>query len=179
MDIKLTLDISDRLDAALSRIADVIQAVTIQTAPAAPSDPVEYCLNISDAPAAAAYESTVDAKDILGVCEPVPVSENVAEKHVEAESDVPDEPAPVETPKPRRGRPPKAHAPENSSPAPAAEPETPEIDIDSVRAVCVKAAKSGKTKVVTDYLAAHNAASLTKLDPSRYGELIKTVQAAL
>lgn len=62
------------------------------------------------------------------------------------------------------------------------EPKTdasPKMSLDEVRAVCVQAAKAGKTKVVTDFLGTHNAQSLSKLDSKHYAELAEIVKAAL
>lgn len=113
--------------------------------------------------------------------------------------------SPVEAPKPKRSHHKKVEAPKpepqsepekpaepalvespevESEPEPEPEPEAqaegePEMSLDDVRAVCVQAAKAGKTKVVTDFLAAHNAQSLSKLDPKHYAELAANVKAAL
>lgn len=88
------------------------------------------------------------------------------------EPEKPAEPAPVESPE------------VESEPEPEPEPEAqaesePEMSLDDVRAVCVQAAKAGKTKVVTDFLGAHNAQSLSKLDSKHYAELATIVKAAL
>ena len=134
MDIKITFDISDKLDSALSRIASAIQTVRATEKP--------------DAPAEA---------EILPVETPAPV----------------DVPKPAET----------AEVPaEEKADAPAEQKEesaAAELTLDEVRAICVKATKKGKTKVVTDFLGAHGAASLPKLDPKFYSELAAVVEAVL
>ena len=109
----------------------------------------------------------------------------------------PKDETPVEAPKPKRSHHKKVEKPAEPEPQPEpekpaepepvesqAEPETdtdavPEMSLDEVRAVCVQAAKAGKTKVVTDFLGAHNAQSLSKLDPKHYAELAEIVKAAL
>ncbi len=105
----------------------------------------------------------------------------------------------TEPPKPKRSHHKKAEAPKPEPQLEPAEPEKPaepvesvaeseselntdaasKMTLDEVRAVCVQAAKAGKTKVVTDFLGAHSAQSLSKLDPKHYAELAKIVKAAL
>lgn len=76
---------------------------------------------------------------------------------------------PVESPAEAKADAPSA---EIAEPAPA-------LDIDSVRAVCTKLSKKGKTKVIVDFLHAHGAESLPQLNPSHYAELVAVVEAAL
>ena len=96
----------------------------------------------------------------------------------------PAEPEPVEAPKDEPAEAPKdepAEAPKDD-PAPATEAEpadAPAMTLDEIRAICVQAAKVGKTSVVTGYLNAHGATSLSKLDPALYSKLADTVKAAL
>lgn len=94
-----------------------------------------------------------------------------AEKPAEPEPEKPAEPEPEKSAEPE---PEKPAAPENEAKA-----DAPEMSLDEVRAVCVQAAKAGKTKVVTDFLGAHDAQSLSKLDPKHYAELAEIVKAAL
>ena len=102
--------------------------------------------------------------------EPAPVESPEVESEPEPEPEKPAEPAPVESPE----------VESEPEPEPEAQAESePEMSLDDVRAVCVQAAKAGKTKVVTDFLAAHNAQSLSKLDPKYYAELAANVKAAL
>lgn len=130
-----------------------------------------------EAPAAAIDETPApEPKDET----PVEAQKPKRSHHKKAEK--PAEPAePAPQPEPQSG-PEKPAEPEPvESPA---EPETdtdvaPEMSLDDVRAVCVQAAKAGKTKVVTDFLGAHNAQSLSKLDPKHYAELAEIVKAAL
>lgn len=109
----------------------------------------------------------------------------------------PKDETPVEAPKPKRSHHKRVEKPAEPGPQPEtekpaepepvespAEPETntdaaPKMSLDEVRAVCVQAAKAGKTKVVTYFLDAHNAQSLSKLDPKHYAELAEIVKAAL
>lgn len=212
MDIKITFDISDKLDGALARIANAIQAVTVQTAPAPISEPVVCeCVIGGEDNAPADGEilpvETPEPSDVPKHAEeekaaPGPKSEAVAatddepakpkrshRKKAEPEKVAEPEPEKVEAPAPEPEKPaesepepekPAEAEPEKvEAPAPEAKPEAPSLDIDAVRAVCLKASKKGKTKVITDFLAARDAASLPKLDPKFYAELVSTVEAAL
>lgn len=188
MDIKITLDISDRFDSALMRIASAIQAITVQTAPAPIASPIACKIHIPEK----APNSSVETPEPLDVPKPAEPPKSEPDAKTEAPAAANDE-TPVETPKPKRSHhkkvePPKPEPEKSAEPAPveapAAEPEAetdaaPEMTLDEIRSVCVKAAKAGKTKIITDYLAAHNAESLSKLDPKFYPELSKIVEAAL
>ena len=211
MDIKITLDISDRFDSALARLVSAIQAVTVQTAPAPVSCPIVGEIHIPvDAP-----NSPVATPQFVEVSKHAEAPKSEPEAKMESPAAANDN-APAETPKPKRGLRAKAEPTETElireepAPAPAPEPEPepeiapempaepesaepesaefpeldfqpvePEMTLDEVRAVCVQAAKSGKTKVVTDFLAKHSAQSLSKLDSKHYAELAKLVRAAL
>lgn len=215
MDIKITFDISDKLDGALARIANAIQAVTVQTAPAPICEPVVCECTIGGDDGTADGEilpvETPESSDVPKPAEeekaaPEPKSEAVAatddepakpkrshRKKAEPEKVAEPEPEKVEAPapepeKPAEPEPEPEPEPEKSAgaepekveaPAPEAKPEAPALDIDAVRAVCLKASKKGKTKVITDFLAAHDAASLPKLEPKFYADLAATVEAAL
>lgn len=217
MDIKITFDISDKLDGALARIANAIQAVTVQAAPAPICEPVVCECTIGgednapadgeilpvetpeplDVPKPAEEEKAAPEPKIEAVAapddepakpkrshrkkaEPEKVAEPEPEK-VEApapEPEKPAEPEPEPEPEPEKVEAPEPPKAEAATEKPA-EPEAPALDIDAVRAVCLKASKKGKTKVITDFLAAHDAASLPKLDPKFYADLVATVEAAL
>lgn len=130
-----------------------------------------------EAPAKAIDETPApDKKDET----PVEVSKPKRSHHKKAEK--PAEPEPQPEPQPE-SQPEKPAAPEPvESASPESEAKTdavPEMSLDEVRAVCVRAAKAGKTKVVTDFLGAHDAQSLSKLDPKHYAELAESVKAAL
>ena len=133
-----------------------------------------------EAPAAAIDETPApEPKDET----PVEASKPKRSHHKKAEKPAEPEPQP-EPEKPAEPEPEKPAEPEpaESAAKPESEPKTdaaPEMSLDEVRAVCVQAAKAGKTKVVTDFLGAHNAQSLSKLDPKHYAELAKIVEAAL
>lgn len=182
MDIKITFDISDKLDGALARIANAIQAVTVQAAPASISEPVvcECVIGGEDNAPADGEILPVETPEPSDVPKPAEEEKAAPEPKSEAVAATDDEPA-----KPKRSHRKKAEPEPEKVEAPApepekpAEPEAPALDIDAVRAVCLKASKKGKTKVITDFLAAHDAASLPKLDPKFYADLVSTVEAAL
>lgn len=208
MDIKITVDISDKLDGALARIANAIQAVTVQTAPAPISERIPsaslnaiLCREIEAAGGEILPVETPEPSDVPKPAEeekaaPEPKSEAVAAtddepakpkrshrkkaepepEKVEAPASEPEKPAESE---PEPEKPAEAEPEKVEAPAPEAKPEAPSLDIDAVRAVCLKASKKGKTKVITDFLAKHDAASLPKLDPKFYADLVATVEAAL
>jgi len=193
MDIKITLDISDRFDSALMRIASAIQAVTVQTAPAPIESPIACEIHVpKEAP-----DLLVETPESVEVSKPAEAPKNEPEAKIDPQAaanddtpapEVKDE-SPAEAPKPKRSHHKKVEAPKpepqaepECDPEPEAEPDAEgetEMSLDDVRAICVQAAKAGKTKVVTDFLAAHNAQSLSKLDPKHYAELAANVKAAL
>lgn len=153
--------------------------------PSPVSKPVEPPKSEPDAkiesPAAAIDETP--APDIAkGEIEP---SKPKRSHHKKAEAQKPEPQLEPEKPaEPAEPEPEKPAEPEPvESPAElGSEPETdaaPKMTLDEVRAVCVQAAKAGKTKVVTDFLGAHNAQSLSKLDPKHYAKLAEIVKAAL
>lgn len=205
MDIKITLDISDRFGSALSRLVSAIQAVTIQTAPAPISCPLVGEVTI-DAPEKTP-NSPVEAPEPVEVSRPAEGPKSEPEVKIEAQAAANDN-TPAETLKPKRGRRAKVETPDpepqvEAAPIPEPEPElepakpeepeapefpeldvspvpeTPEMTLDEMRAICIQAAKAGKTGLVKGFLDAHNAPSLSKLDPSFYAELAEKVRAAL
>ena len=199
MDIKITFDISDKLDSALSRIASAIQTVRATEKPDAPAEaeilpvetsepvevskpaetvevPAEAKADTQDAPKRSRRKSEPKAEPVKAEPAPEPAKEDAP---AEAEILPVETPAPVDVPKPAE----TAEVPaEEKADAPAEQKEesaAAELTLDEVRAICVKATKKGKTKVVTDFLGAHGAASLPKLDPKFYSELAAVVEAVL
>lgn len=209
MDIKITFDVTPKLADLAERVCNALERkalfipardddpgyamfdslfprskasdLPVETPEPSPvSKPVESPKNEPDAkieaPAAAIDETPEpEPKDET----PVEVSKPKRSHHKKVEKPAEPEPQPEPQPEPEK---PAEPEPVESQ----AEPETdtdadavPEMSLDEVRAVCVQAAKAGKTKVVTDFLGAHNAQSLSKLDPKHYAELAKIVKAAL
>lgn len=175
MDIKIAFDISDKLEGALARIANAIQAVTVQAAPAPISEPVvcECVIGGEDNAPADGEILPVETPELSDVPKPAEEEKAAPEPKSEAVAATDDEPA-----KPKRSHCKKAE-PEKPAGAEPEKVEAPALDIDAVRAVCLKASKKGKTKVITNFLTAHDAASLPKLDPKFYADLVATVEAAL
>lgn len=209
MDIKITFDITPKLAELAERVCNAIERKALFIpAPdddpgyamldkifhraKAPNSPVETPEPVEVSKPAEAPknepEAKIDPKAAANDDAPAPEAkdETPAEppkpkrshhKKVEApksepqpEPEKPAEPAPVESPE----------VESEPEPEPEAQAESePEMSLDDVRAVCVQAAKAGKTKVVTDFLAAHDAQSLSKLDPKHYAELAANVKAAL
>lgn len=200
MDIKITFDVTPELAALAERVCNAIEHGDLFK-PA----PVDYfgCSALDRIfPRAKAPNSPVETPEPLDVPKPAELPKSEPDAKTEApaaangETPAPEakDETPAEPPKPKRSHhkkvePPKPEPEKPAEPAPAAvepepepEPETdaaPKMTLDEIRSVCVKAAKAGKTKVITDYLAAHDAESLSKLDPKLYVELSKIVEAAL
>lgn len=194
MEIKITLDISDRLNAAIALIASALQTKTVTTAPEKAADlRVETPETVDVLEASPSPENVTDAKTDATAHENDVVNEDAKPKRVRKKSDAPKaEPAPKtaepaqETTEPPTDPEPVEAPKDDPAPAAEAEPEpvsepadAPAMTLDEIRAICVQAAKVGKTSVVTGYLNAHGAASLSKLDPALYSKLADTVKAAL
>lgn len=207
MDIKITFDVTPKLADLAERVCNALERKALFI-PARDDDP-GYAMLDSLFPRSKASDLPVETPEPSPVSKPVEPLKSEPGAKIEAPAAAIDEtPAPEvkdETPapevkaekpaepsKPKRSHHKKVESskpePEKpAEPAPAAvepepEPETdaaPEMTLDEIRSVCVKAAKAGKTKVITDYLAAHDAESLSKLDPKLYVELSKIVEAAL
>lgn len=193
MEIKITLDISDRLNAAIALIASALQTKTVTTAPEKATDlRVETPEPVDVSEPVPSPENVTDAKtDATAPAIAEPSAEPVKPKRSHKKADAPKadapkaepapetteqlaEPEPVEAPKDEPAEAPK------DEPEPVSEPaDATTMTLDEIRAVCVQAAKAGKTSVVTGYLNAHGAASLSKLDPALYAKLADTVKAAL
>lgn len=152
-------------------------------------DKLRSAVNASDLPVETPEPSPVSKPVEPTKSEPGAKIEAPAAAIDETPAPEPKDETPVEAPKPKRSHHKKVEKPAEPEPQPEpvespAEPETgtdavPEMSLDEVRAVCVQAAKAGKTKVVTDFLGAHNAQSLSKLDPKHYAKLAEIVKAAL
>lgn len=205
MDIKITFDVTPKLADILERIccAGMLMHKFCDCCHSEAYNEDRFGLE-TDAPENAS-DLPVDTPEPSPVSKPVEPPKSEPDAKIDAPATAIDEtPAqetkdetPVEPPKPKRSHHKKAEKPADpeSQPEPEkpAEPEpvksaapeneaktdAPEMSLDEVRAVCVQAAKAGKTKVVTDFLGAHDAQSLSKLDPKHYAELAEIVKAAL
>ena len=204
MDIKITFDVTPKLADLAERVCNALERKAVFV-PARDDDPGWELFNPLF-PHAKTPNSPVETPEPLDVPKPAESTKSEPDAKIEVpaaannETPAPEakDETPVEPPKPKRSHhkkvePPKPEPekPEPEKPAepapaesPAAEPEpetdaAPKMTLDEIRSVCVKAAKAGKTKVITDYLAAHDAESLSKLDPKFYAELSKLVEAAL
>lgn len=202
MDIKITFDVTPKLADLAERVCNALERKALFI-PASDDDP--GCATLDSLfPRSKVSDLPVETPEPSNVSKPVEPPKSEPDAKIEAPAAAIDEtPAPdiakgeTEPPKPKRSHHKKAEAPkpepqpELEKPEPqlepvesTAEPEhdtdaVPEMSLDEVRAVCVQAAKAGKTKVVTDFLAAHNAQSLSKLNPKHYAELAEIVKAAL
>jgi outer membrane biosynthesis protein TonB len=203
MDIRITFDVTPKLADLAERVCNALERKALFI-PASDDDP-GYAMLDSLFPRSKASDLPVETPEPSPVSKPVEPTKSEPDAKIEAPTTAIDEtPAPepkdetpVEAPKPKRSHHKKVERPADPEPQPEpekpaepepvdspAEPETdtdaaPEMSLDEVRAVCVQAAKAGKTKVVTDFLGAHNAQSLSKLDPKHYAKLAETVEAAL
>lgn len=206
MDIKITFDVTPKLADLAERVCNaglLVHRLCDCCHPKAFNGDrfgleLDTPENASDLPVETPEPSTVSKPAETSKSEPDAKIEAPAATIDETPAPEPKDETPVEAPKPKRSHK-KAEKPAEPEPQPepekpaepepaesAAEPESepktdaaPEMSLDEVRAVCVQAAKAGKTKVVTDFLGAHNAQSLSKLDPKHYAELAKIVKAAL
>lgn len=205
MDIKITFDVTPKLADLAERVCNALERKALFI-PASGDDP-GYAMLDSLFPRSKASDLPVETPEPSNVSKPVEPQKSEPGAKIEATATANDEtPAPepkdetpVEAPKPKRSHHKKVEKPAEPEPEPQPEPEkpaepepvespaepetdtdaAPEMSLDEVRAVCVQAAKAGKTKVVTDFLGAHNAQSLSKLDPKHYAELAEIVKAAL
>lgn len=208
MDIKITFDVTPKLADLAERVCNALERKALFI-PASGDDPgcamldsLFPCSKASDLPVETPEPSNVSKPVEPPKSEPDAKIEAPAAAIDETPAPEPKDETPAEAPKPKRSHHKKAETPKPepqpepqpepekpAEPEPVespAEPETetdtdaaPEMSLDEVRAVCVQAAKAGKTKVVTDFLGAHNAQSLSKLDPKHYAELSEIVKAAL
>lgn len=191
MDIKITFDVAPKLADLAERVCNALERKALFI-PARDDDP-GYAMLDSLFPRSKASDLPVETPEPSPVSKPVEPPKSEPGAKIEAPAAAIDEtPAPepkdetpVEAPKPKRSHHKKVEKPAEPEPVEApAEPETDtdaasKMTLDEIRAVCVQAAKVGKTKVVTDFLGAHNAQSLSKLDPKHYAELAEIVKAAL
>lgn len=125
MDLRITLDITERFAEALNAVARTIQSVSIQTAPAAVSEPLVYSVEIPDAqPAQAAPAPAAEPEPAIIP----PAVESASTEAVQSQETAPAaepvvEPAPEPEPAPEK---PKKKAPKKKpveAPTPAPEPE--------------------------------------------------------
>lgn len=208
MDIKITFDITPKLAELAERVCNALERRALFI-PAPDDDPgyatldkIFHRANASDLPVETPEPVEVPKPAEAPKNEPEAKIDPKAAANDDAPAPEVKDETPAEPPKPKRSHHKKVEAPKpepqpepekpaqvespevESEPEPEPEPEAqaesePEMSLDDVRAVCVQAAKAGKTKVVTDFLAAHNAQSLSKLDPKHYAELAANVKAAL
>ena len=202
MDIKITFDVTPKLADLAERVCKALECKDLsKPEPSIWSIPYGELLDRLHSAVENASDLPVETSEPSRVSKPVEPPKSEPGAKIEAQAAAIDEtPAPepkdetpVEAPKPKRSHHKKVEKTAEPEPQPEpekpAEPEpvesqtgtdaVPEMSLDEVRAVCVQAAKAGKTKVVTDFLGAHNAQSLSKLDPKHYAELAKIVKAAL
>lgn len=209
MDIKITFDITPKLTELAERVCNALErkALFIPASDDDPGyamlDKIFHRAKAPNSPVETPEPVEVSKPDEAPKNEPEAKIEAQAAANDDAPAPEVKDETPAEPPKPKRSHHKKVEAPkpepqpEPEKPAepapvespevesePEPEPETqaesePEMSLDDVRAVCVQAAKAGKTKVVTDFLAAHNAQSLSKLDPKHYAELAANIKAAL
>lgn len=205
MDIKITFDVTPKLADLAERVCNAGLLVRRLCDCCHPEAYNEDRFGLETDTPENASDLPVETPEPSPVSKPVEPPKSEPDVKIEAPATAIDEtPAqetkdetPVEAPKPKRSHHKKVEKPAEPEPQPEpekpAEPETvksatpeneaktdaPEMSLDEVRAVCVQAAKAGKTKVVTDFLGAHDAQSLSKLDPKHYAELAEIVKAAL
>lgn len=127
MDLRITIDISERLAGALNALASTIQRVSIQTAPAPIHEPLVYSVEIPNAqPAQITPEAAAES-------EPVVMSPATESANTEAvqpqETAITGTPAnddvPAVEPVPERSKKKKASKKPVEAPAPATEPGAP------------------------------------------------------
>ena len=125
MDLRITLDITERFADALNAVARTIQSVSIQTAPAAVSEPLVYSVEIPDTqPAQAAPAPVAEPEPVVipPAVESAP-TEAVQPQETAVAAKPVVEPAPEPEPAPEK---PKKKAPKKKpveAPTPAPEPE--------------------------------------------------------
>ena len=209
MDIKVTFDVTPKLAYLAERVCNALErkALFIPASDDDPGyamlDSLFPRSKASDLPVETPEPSPVSEPVEPPKSEPDAKIEAPAAAIDETPAPEPKDETPVEAPKPKRSHHKKVEKPAEPAPQPEPQPEpekpaepdpsespaepepetdtdaAPEMSLDEVRAVCVQAAKAGKTKVVTDFLGAHNAQSLSKLGPKHYAELAEIVEAAL
>lgn len=126
MDLRITLDITDRFAAALNVLASTIQSVSIQAAPAPISEPLVYSVEIPNAqPVQTAPEPVAEAEPVVipPATESAPAEAVQPQETAITETPANDDAPTVETApeKPKK----KARKKLVEAPAPAPEPEAP------------------------------------------------------
>lgn len=125
MDFRITFDITERFAEALNAIARTIQSISIQTAPAAVSEPLVYSVEIPDAQPAQAAPAPVAEPEpvvILPTVESVP-TEAVQPQETAIAAEPVAEPAPEPEPVPEKPKKKAAKKKPVEASTPAPEPE--------------------------------------------------------
>ncbi|MEE1209555.1 MAG: hypothetical protein U0K60_05890 [Parafannyhessea umbonata] len=132
MDLRITLDITERFAAALNALASTIQSVSIQTAPAPISEPFVYSVEIPNAqpaqPAQTAPESAAEAEPVVIPPEPEASPTETVQPQETAIAETPaNDDTPIAEPAPEKPKKKKASKKPVEAPEPASEPEAPVI----------------------------------------------------
>lgn len=193
MELKITFDvtpavvgIADKLFNALAFrdcLASIIEDTPAdgENLPSGASEPsdVQTPVEPAKSPAEAKTEAPEKPKRSRRKAAPeTPAETPVQDTPTDGENLPPDASEPIAAPLPAEPVESPTEAKTDAVATPYAE-DAPALDIDAVRAVCVKASKKGRTKVVRDFLEAHGAESLPQLDPAHYAELVAVVEAAI
>lgn len=127
MDFRITLDITERFAEALNAIARTIQSISIQTAPAAVSEPLVYSVEIPDAqPAQASPAPVAEAEPVVIPPETEIASADTVQPQETAITETPaNDDAPAVEPAPEKPKKKKASKKPVEAPEPAPEPEAP------------------------------------------------------
>lgn len=127
MDLRITIDITDRFADALNALASIIQSVSIQTVPAPISEPLVYSVEIPNAqPTQAAPAPVAEAEPV--VIPPAPESaptEAVQPQETDVAETPANDDAPAVEPAPEKPKKKKATKKPVEAPEPAPEPAAP------------------------------------------------------
>lgn len=127
MDLRITLDITDRFAAALNVLASTIQSVSIQAAPAPISEPLVYSVEIPNAqPVQTAPEPVAEAEPVVIPPEPESAPTEAVQPQETPITETPaNDDAPAVEPAPEKPKKKKAQKKPVEAPEPAPEPEAP------------------------------------------------------
>lgn len=127
MDLRITLDISERFEAVLNAFASTIQSVSIQAAPAPLSEQLVYSVEIPTAqPAQTAPESAAEAEPVAIPPEPEAAPTETVQPQETAIAEAPaNDDAPIAEPAPEKSKKKKASKKPVEATEPAPEPEAP------------------------------------------------------
>lgn len=127
MDLRITIDISERLAGALNALASTIQSVSIQTAPAPIQEPLVYSVEIPNAqPAQMAPEPAAETEPVVIPPEPESAPTGAVQPQETPVTETPaNDDAPAVEPAPEKPKKKKASKKPVEAPEPAQEPEAP------------------------------------------------------